>query len=355
MKGLLQRASHLNKSVVLSHVAVFAIVLSVLILGYQPTSQREQVNSVATGVGEQVPTVDEVAAVSVAATIAQSADYLVANNIQERANSVEVKTSLAQSSDADFISKPQLVDQGTRKGISKYTTKEGDSVPSVASEFGISQDTLRWANGLSSDDLSPGRELIIPAVNGVVYTVKDGDTAESLADRFKADKDRIISYNDAELGGLTAGEVIVIPGGIAEETSSSTITTSSTSSGTVSSSFAFGTSPVFGGNGYAYGYCTWHVANRRAAIGQPVPNNWGNAATWAQGARAMGMSVDHTPAVGAIMQTSGGWGGYGHVAFVEEVTADGGWVVSEMNYAGWNVVSSRTFSASEAGNYNFIH
>lgn len=331
------------------------MVIAVLILGYQPAGQRgQQVNSVVPGVGEQTPTVDEVAAVSVAASIAQSADYLVANNIQERANSVEVKTALAQSSDADYLSKPQIVDQGTRKGITKYTVKEGDSVPSLATRYGISQDTLRWANNLSSDALSPGSEILIPAINGVVYTVQSGDTPESLASKFKANKDRIISYNDAELGGLKPGEVILIPGGVKQETVSTSLASSSSSSSS-SSSFAFGSGPVFGGNGYAYGYCTWHVANRRAAIGQPVPNNWGNAATWAQGARAMGMRVDHTPSVGAIMQTAGGWGGYGHVAFVESVNADGSWTVSEMNYAGWNVVSSRSFGAGEAGNYNFIH
>lgn len=331
------------------------MVIAVLILGYQPAGQRgQQVNSVVPGVGEQTPTVDEVAAVSVAASIAQSADYLVANNIQERANSVEVKTALAQSSDADYLSKPQIVDQGTRKGITKYTVKEGDSVPSLATRYGISQDTLRWANNLSSDALSPGSEILIPAINGVVYTVQSGDTPESLASKFKANKDRIISYNDAELGGLKPGEVILIPGGVKQEIVSTSLASSSSSSSS-SSSFAFGSGPVFGGNGYAYGYCTWHVANRRAAIGQPVPNNWGNAATWAQGARAMGMRVDHTPSVGAIMQTAGGWGGYGHVAFVESVNADGSWTVSEMNYAGWNVVSSRSFGAGEAGNYNFIH
>lgn len=39
-----------------------------------------------------------------------------------------------------------------------------------------------------------------------------------------------------------------------------------------------------------------------------------------------------------VFQTSGGWGGYGHVGYVESVNADGSITVSEMNYAGWNRV-----------------
>jgi surface antigen len=53
------------------------------------------------------------------------------------------------------------------------------------------------------------------------------------------------------------------------------------------------------------------------------------------------------------MQDSYSAGGYGHVAVVESVNADGSIVVSEMNYAGWNVVSSRT--VTNPGSYNFIH
>ena len=34
--------------------------------------------------------------------------------------------------------------------------------------------------------------------------------------------------------------------------------------------------------------------------------------------------------------------GYGHVAYVEAVNPDGSWRVSEMNFAGWNLVSGRT-------------
>ena len=69
-------------------------------------------------------------------------------------------------------------------------------------------------------------------------------------------------------------------------------------------------------------------------------------------ARAAGFTVNNTPEPGAIMQNGGG---YGHVAFVESVDGAGNVTVREMNYAGFNVISSRTISAGQAANYSFIH
>lgn len=115
---------------------------------------------------------------------------------------------------------------------------------------------------------------------------------------------------------------------------------------------------IYGGpastkNTYIWGYCTFWTAQRRIEVGNPIPNNWGDANTWDDGALAVGYIVDHTPSVGAIMQTDAGK--EGHVAFVEKVNPDGSWEISEMNVKGWNILSNRTMSAERANNYNFIH
>jgi surface antigen len=109
------------------------------------------------------------------------------------------------------------------------------------------------------------------------------------------------------------------------------------------------------GDDYAWGNCTWWVAIRRSQIGEPVPNSWGNAATWATRAQADGYLVDHTPAYGAIMQTPFVDNGLGHVAFVESVNENGSWTISEMNVKGLDVVDYKTLSAADAAGYNFIH
>lgn len=109
------------------------------------------------------------------------------------------------------------------------------------------------------------------------------------------------------------------------------------------------------GDYYDWGNCTWWAAMRRSQISEPIPNTWGNAATWAERAQTDGYLVDHTPSYGAIMQTPYVDNGLGHVAFVESVGADGSWAISEMNVKGLDVVDNRTLTAADAANFNFIH
>lgn len=97
-----------------------------------------------------------------------------------------------------------------------------------------------------------------------------------------------------------------------------------------------------GGNTYDYGYCTWYVKNRRGAS---IPNSLGNANTWYSRAAGMGMAVGTEPRAGAVGTTTRG--SLGHVVYVESVNGDGTINISEMNYKGFGIQSSRTTSASE--------
>src|SRR6185437_7086198 len=138
---------------------------------------------------------------------------------------------------------------------------------SIATKFNVTSDSIRWSNNLISSTVNPGQKLYIPPVNGIVYTVKSGDTPDSLASKYNANKEQIIEYNDAEISGLTPGERIIIPNGQVSTTVYSVASTSS--------AFAWGTGPVYGYNGYDFGWCTWYVASQIS-----VPSNWGNASSW---------------------------------------------------------------------------
>lgn len=111
----------------------------------------------------------------------------------------------------------------------------------------------------------------------------------------------------------------------------------------------------FAGDEYAPGNCTYWVYMRRMQVGKPIPNTWGDAATWAPRAAAGGYSVDHTPSPDAIMQTPNAARGLGHVAFVESVDQNGTWHISEMNVYGLYIVDDRAMPPSSATAYNFIH
>lgn len=86
-------------------------------------------------------------------------------------------------------------------------------------------------------------------------------------------------------------------------------------------------------NGYIYGYCTWYVASKIK-----IPDGWGNAKYWDEGARANDYTVSSIPKVGTIAQSDAGWAG--HVAIIKAIEGDKV-LVTEMNVAGWNKVSER--------------
>lgn len=306
-------------------------------------------------------TVDEVATAQVAKHIAQGGNLLIADNISNLADSLEAQVEFSATNDS-YLSKPQIVstDARTREDIINYTAKEGDTVSKLAGQFNVTSDSIRWANDLTGNEISVGTKLKIPPVSGIIYTVEDGDTAKTLAEKYNSNADAIISFNDAELTGLKKGQKIIIPGGeepnIIVEQAPVYFATAATSSASTAT-FAFGTTPLYGGNGYSYGYCTWHAANRRADIGRPIPRNLGNANTWASFAASAGLTVSENPTAGAVLwhKNTAIAGGYGHVAFVESIAADGSAVVSDMNYsAGWGAVSTRVVGPEEFSQYLFI-
>lgn len=344
------------------YAGVFAIIVAVVTVGYnapQASSGVASVTSAASLMDDANSSVDAVVATNIAAGAAEAAELSVANNVANLAVSLTAKSELSQSNEA-IISKPEIIQpSGERRSIVSYTAVAGDTVDSVAVEYSISKDTIKWANNLTSDALEVDKIIQILPIDGVLYTVKSGDTIDSIAAKYQADKDRIVSYNDLELTGVSEGSVIILPDGVLpeEERPGYTAPTSSYSyTGTGSSSYTTVSGSVSlasAGNRYAYGNCTWYAYERRVQLGLPVGSFWGNAATWAAYARAAGLVVNNSPSVGAIMQNGGG---YGHVAIVESVAANGDITVTEMNYAGnFNRVTSRTISAGQAAAFNFIH
>lgn len=114
--------------------------------------------------------------------------------------------------------------------------------------------------------------------------------------------------------------------------------------------------PLISGDSYAWGNCTYWVYALRLQAGDTIPTSWGNAATWAFYARLGDYDVDDTPSVGAIMQISDVDNGLGHVAYVTAVDpTTGAWTISEMNVEGLDIVDLKTYPASAATEFSFIH
>ena len=82
--------------------------------------------------------------------------------------------------------------------------------------------------------------------------------------------------------------------------------------------------------GYYTGNCTSFVANRLHNVNHfEVPRAMGNGAQWGAVARSLGYRVDNTPAIGSVAYYDDG--GYGHVAWVADITGSN-IVVEEYNW-----------------------
>jgi len=92
-------------------------------------------------------------------------------------------------------------------------------------------------------------------------------------------------------------------------------------------------------NTYAYGNCTYYVAQRFPRIYGYL----GNAASWIPNARKQGYTILNKPAPDTVVVYGPGKGysSLGHVAVVDSVNSDGTFNVSEMNYTGFNHIDQR--------------
>ena len=293
-----------------------------------------------------VSPLDQVSSADIAVHVSRMTNLFETPSVTEQADSVNAQLTFSPSQE-QVITKPQVVETAlkSKKDIRVYKTVDGDTISSIAGKFGVTSDSIRWSNDLSGNNVAVGKDLLIPPVDGIVYTVKSGDTPDSLARQYSANKDALIAINDAEVSGLVVGEKIIIPGG------SVAAPTPVRAAPTFYGGFSFGSSAIYGYNGYAYGFCTWYVASRIA-----VPANWGNANTWDSGARASGWTLSKVPIPGAIAQTDGS-SYLGHVAIVEAVSEDGTMMkYSDMNgIAGWGRVGYSDWVPISRFNWYIYH
>ncbi len=343
-----------------AYTSAFLLLIAVVAIGYQSPQKASSQVAVTTpqidtsNSDDVAPSVDELVATDVAADLASRANLPVATNIANASISLTAKSELAQT-DTSAITKPQIIQpNSTRTETISYTTKQGDTVPSIAALYGITPDTVRWANDINGDAVESGRAVKILPQSGMLYTVAAGDTLASIATKYQADVDRVETVNNLELTGVVVGSQILIPDAVKPApvpVAAPATRYGGSSSGSVVSRNVYASA----GNRYAYGNCTWYAYERRAQLGRPIGSFWGNGGSWGYSASAAGFAVNRTPAAGAILVEPGS---PGHVAVVERVLDNGDVYITEMNnyaYGGFGVVNDRTISAGQASAYTYIH
>ncbi len=112
--------------------------------------------------------------------------------------------------------------------VSLYVVRRGDTITQVAKMFGVTVETILWANDITRGaSLREGQHLVILPINGVQHAVQRGDTLRGIANKYKGDLDEILEFNDMTADQkLSIGDIIIIPNGKEVLTPSGTTSTS---------------------------------------------------------------------------------------------------------------------------------
>jgi murein DD-endopeptidase MepM/ murein hydrolase activator NlpD len=104
--------------------------------------------------------------------------------------------------------------------ISVHTVADGDTISQIAQKYGVSANTIRWANDLGTKGLiKVGQQLTILPVSGVRHRVSKNETLSTIADKLNADVEEIAVFNGFEVDAiLKVGSEVIVPDGEIGET-----------------------------------------------------------------------------------------------------------------------------------------
>lgn len=110
----------------------------------------------------------------------------------------------------------KVVQSATATNQSTYTVKTGDSLSTIAKQFGISVATLKQLNQLSSDTIYPGQSLKVSGTSVpnqvTTYTVQTGDNLSTIAKRFATTVNDLKRLNNLSSDLIHPGQVLKISG-----------------------------------------------------------------------------------------------------------------------------------------------
>ena len=95
-----------------------------------------------------------------------------------------------------------------------YTVRSGDTISGIAKKFGLTNiSTLISVNDIGNvRQLAAGQKLKIPSIDGVIYTVKNGDSLNSIVSKYGVSLENLVDVNELSSEILQKGQQLFIPG-----------------------------------------------------------------------------------------------------------------------------------------------
>ncbi len=136
-------------------------------------------------------------------------------------SAAEVIASLAEPQADDLTQYFSSITEDSSSVVSEdrelyYTTyrvKSGDMISRIASNYGVTQDSIISVNSIkSSRTIQPGQLLKIPSMAGIMYTVKEtNETIASISEKYEVDAKKCALANGLDIEKLlTPGTSIFI-------------------------------------------------------------------------------------------------------------------------------------------------
>lgn len=168
------------------------------------------------GGADNLPSTDTVYVVKRGDTL-----YSVAQKYNTTVNAIRAKNNLT----SDVLSVGQILtipadiestggEDITEETTNTYVVKRGDSLYTIANTYGVSVDELKNANGIVGDIITVGQVLTIPNSNSNtsnLYVVQRGDSLWSIANRFGVSVNTLRMMNNLTSDVLSIGQTLIIP------------------------------------------------------------------------------------------------------------------------------------------------
>ncbi len=137
----------------------------------------------------------------------------------------ELKRLNNLTSDTLQVGQKLIIGESESTPTNIYTVQKGDTLYGIASSYGISVQELKNLNNLTSNNLSIGQQLIVPATDielppttppqqeepYTTYVVQKGDSLWSISRKFNVTIPEILELNNLTTVNLQIGDTLKIP------------------------------------------------------------------------------------------------------------------------------------------------